>query len=116
VFGWFKGKQFAPPEPPLRDYWVTMQVSLKEPLPIEGGPPAVGYFRILGMRCTPLHLRSFIEESATDGSVVWGGDSTHWSEVVLNDLDRALRRTIDPRPDECVWHKMGRIYFPADGA
>jgi hypothetical protein len=112
VFAWIKGKQFAPPTPPLVDYWVTAQVTLREAVPF-GDQVAGAYIRSLGIRCEPLHLRSLIEATADDGSVVWNGEDTYWAPVVLNDLSRDLRRRINPGDHECVWHKSGRIYFPA---
>jgi len=109
---WFRGKTFSPPTAPLRDYWVTIHVRLHEPLAVEDGEPAGGYFRILGVRCTPLRLRSLLEERAPDGAIV-RDDDTHWHEVSLNDLDRRLRASLSPADSECVWHESGRIYFPA---
>lgn len=111
MFAWLRGKRFAPPESPLRDHWVTVDVRLHTPLSIEGGgKPAVGYLRILGLRCTPLRLRSFVEEFVSDGTVVW--QKTEWHEIDLNRLSRSLRREIDVRQDECAWHLSGRIFFP----
>jgi hypothetical protein len=84
-------------------------------LPIEGGgKPAVGYLRILGLRCTPLRLRSFVEELVSDGTVVW--PETEWHQVDPNRLIRSLRNEIDVRADECAWHLSGCIFFPDEDA
>ena len=111
MFAWLTGKQFDPPTAPLRDYWVTAQVMLLEALPI-GDTVAVGYIRILGIRCTPLRLQGMIEEAVDDGSVVWKQDDTHWAPVSLNELSRDLRGQIDPVNDECRWYQSGRVFFP----
>jgi hypothetical protein len=113
MFGWLRGKRFAAPIPPLRDYWAMIQVALHEPVLLEGEKPAVGYLHILGLRCTPLRLQSLIQETESDGLVVWS-KPTEWREVSLNRLSRKLRSQIDPSSDECVWHRSGRIYFPEE--
>lgn len=113
VFAWLRGKTFAPPQAPLRDHWVTVHVRLHAPLHFEGKKPAGGYFRILGLRCTPLRLRSLVEGLVSDGTVVWA--KTEWHEVDPNRLVRSLRREIDIRADECAWHQSGRVFFPEDG-
>jgi hypothetical protein len=115
MFTWILGKRFAAPKGPLRDHWVTANVRLHAPLPVEGaGRPAAGYFRILGLRCTPLRLRSFVEEIVYDGLVLW--PKTEWHEVNLNRLNRSLRNEIDVRSQECVWHLSGCIFFPEKDA
>jgi len=114
MFAWVRGKTFAPLEAPLRDHWVTVNVRLHAAVPFDGKKPAVGYIRILGLRCTPLRLRSFIEELISDGTVVW--PKTEWREVDPNRLVRRLRREISVRADECAWHLSGCIFFPEDAS
>ena len=110
LLGWIKGRQFEKPQPPLRDYWVIVEVRLSEPLPVEGEDKlARGYVRILGLRCEPLRLRSFIEEHVRDGVVLW--DETEWNEVDVNKLSRKLRRYITVDAGESSWHLSGHIYF-----
>lgn len=67
---------------------------------------------MMGVRCTPLRLRSFMEENATDGVVLWNESESR--QVDLNDLERSLRNEIEPKDEECVWHQTGRISFPDD--
>ncbi|HEX2878536.1 MAG TPA: hypothetical protein VHO25_03255 [Polyangiaceae bacterium] len=112
MLSWLLGKRFEPPTPPLRDYWLTIHVRLHEPLAVEGQGPSVGYLRVFGVRCTPLHLHSFVEENATDGSVEWSQSES--ATIDINDLKRSLRNQLNPPNAECLWHQSGRIFFPEE--
>jgi hypothetical protein len=114
MFQWFTGKRFEAPAHPLRDYWLTVHVTLEEPLVSEGHAPSVGYLRILGVRCEPLRLHSFVDENTPDGTVRW--TKTEVAPVDINAMGRSLRNQIDPVAAECMWHASGKIYFPAERA
>lgn len=114
MLSWIRGKQFAPPLPPLRDYWVTLHVKLHEPTRAGGQDRASTYFQVLGLRCSPIRLRSFLQECTSDGAVIWG-DDTHWHEVSLNQLRRELRASFRPEAGECIWYEEGRVYVPDTG-
>lgn len=112
MFGWFGKRRPSRATPPVKDYWVTVRVSLHEPLPVDGRPNLVGYFLNLGVRCEPDTLREFVEREISDGSILW--NEFEHSEVVPHELAPDVVSRITPVAVDGVWYKSGRALFPAD--
>jgi hypothetical protein len=105
------------PLAPLRegelDVWVTVCVRLSSPVDDVGDPsepPAVGYFRNLGIRLPGAQPKSYLEKMIADGSIDW--NETEFYEVDPTTLDRDIRKRIVAPDENGVWYSSGRIYFP----
>jgi len=112
MFGWFRKSRPSEATPPVKDYWITVRVSLRAPLPVDGRAHMVGYFLNLGVRCAPETLREVVEREIHDGSVLWS-ESEH-SEVVPHELSPDIVSRMTPVFVDGVWYKSGRVLFPAD--
>ena len=115
LFRKWRGLALDDPVEPLRDYWACVKVRFSEPVLVDDPTKAkaaavAGYFRLLGIRSEPNHVRSFIEPSAGDGNVVW--EETEWRPVCLTELDQAIRKRVVPLDGAGVWYQSGRIFFP----
>lgn len=103
-------RRFAAPDAPLRDHWVILRVMLRTPIEVPGEAQAVGYYRNLGVRCTPERLKRGLETEVQADTIVW--DKTKWSNVVIDDLDEIVRERTIPVRGEGIWYRSGRLFFP----
>ena len=115
----FKKHPLPEPVPPLRDYWVSVDVTLHEPIQVEDGddPPMVGYIRNFGVRAAPGSLQRIVEDTVRgEGIVRW--EETEWDVVDPATLDRVVRKRIVASAldgaGEGVWYWSGRAFFPAE--
>jgi hypothetical protein len=108
---WFRKP--IPATAPLRDYWVTVEVRLEPPLAQRGGPPAVGYFRVFGLRATPDALRDMIRGCVTDGTIIW--EETEFHVVDVLKVDRRITKTLWKPFGAGPWHESGCVFFESWG-
>jgi hypothetical protein len=112
--GLFRRGVLAPRPDGTEDYWLVLNIRLREPRVVEGDeddpqPAAiVGFYRTFGIRCSADRVPALIEQAAADeGEIVW--DNTEWHEVDPAGLDPVIRKRIRPVSDEGIWYTGGRI-------
>ena len=94
---------------------VTVHVKFRVPLTDPDDPagtPAQGYFQNLGIRAVPARVPVILTETFTDGVIEW--TETEWELVDLSNLDRAIRRNIEPVEGEGIWYRSGRALYADD--
>lgn len=107
-----KGKPLAPPPPGTSDFWVTVHVKFPVPIPDEtdpGGTPTQGYYQNLGVRSSSERFQELVSASIAGGRIDW--DDTRWDVVNPAELDRTIRKRIEPVESEGVWYRSGRILY-----
>lgn len=110
---WFKRIALKPRTGDELDVWVRVCVRLSLPLPgADGGAPAVGYYRNLGIRIPGPQPKAFLERLVTDGAVDWR--DTEVTEIEPASLGRDVRAAISAPDADGVWYRSGRMYFPED--
>lgn len=102
-----------PPSPPGHgDFWATVHVKLRIPVPDQDDPaatPVQGYYRNFGIRAVPNRVHQVLAELVTDGVIDWS--ETEWSLVDPNTLKREIRSCIEPVAGEGVWYQSGHVYY-----
>jgi hypothetical protein len=111
---WFRRFPLPPRKAAEVDVWVQACVHLLKPVTVAdgSGPPAVGYFRNVGLRIPGPQPRSFLERLFPDGIVDWS--ETEVTEVNPSTLDRDIRALVTAPDSDGVWYRSGRLYFPED--
>ena len=108
-----KMKPILPPAPPgLSDFWATVHVKLAIPIADENDPsatPTQGYYRNFGIRAAPDRVATVLRSSVADGTIDW--DDTEFDLVVVETLERAVRKRIEPTEGEGIWYKSARVFY-----
>ena len=111
---WGKRLSLSPRSGNELDVWIRVCVQLSEPLASEDGrPPAVGYYRNLGVRIPGPQAKAFLERLITDGAVDW--NDTEVEEIEPASLDSDIRKLVTLPDDNGVWYRSGRMYFAQEG-
>ncbi len=107
----YLGRRPLPPIAPLRDYWVRVGVRLEPELVVNDAPPLVGYYRVFGVRATPMNAIPLVAARVTDGVII----EQQMESVDVRSATWDLARPLFKQFGEGVWHESGRAFFPRWG-
>jgi hypothetical protein len=106
--------EFTDPPSPQEDYAVTLCVRLPKPVHVDGSSdPVVGFFQVLGVRCSVDHLPNVIAHMGSDGHIVW--ENTDWRTVYIDRfvdlLDEEAQARVQPPSRAGVWYESARAFM-----
>ena len=112
----WKRHALPPPRAGYVDYWASVEVRLREAIPVEDDDdhvgPVVGYVRNFGIRIRDGELRSLLERTIVDGDIRW--ETTECYPVQPDDLDPIVRKRIVAVDPDGIWYVSGRAFYPDD--